>query len=95
MIEGGTFTYAGPGGYAEAAYRDGSRYSASVSYGGDVKGKEKKKKNEGSEFCGGDLVPFHKSLSSNRSEGFDFDDFSSIEEGGEDYSDDEGCYHYY
>ena len=34
MIEGGTFAFAGPGGYAEAAYRDGSRFSASVAYGG-------------------------------------------------------------
>lgn len=33
MIKGGTFAHAGPGGYAEAAYRDGSRFSASVAYG--------------------------------------------------------------
>ena len=35
--KGGTFAYAGPGGYAEAAYRDGSSYGASVAYGGKKK----------------------------------------------------------
>ena len=34
MITGGTFAHAGPGGYAEAVYRDGSRFSASVAHGG-------------------------------------------------------------
>ena len=37
MIKGGIFAHAGPGGYAEAAYRDGSRFSALVAYGGEKK----------------------------------------------------------
>ena len=35
VIKGGTFAQAGPGGYAEAAYIDGNRYSKSVAYGGE------------------------------------------------------------
>ena len=35
VIKGGSFAQAGPGGYAEAAYIDGSRYSMSVAYGGE------------------------------------------------------------
>ena len=34
VIKGGKFAQAGPGGYAEAAYVDGSRYSVSVAHGG-------------------------------------------------------------
>lgn len=51
MIKGGTFAYAGPGGYGEAAYRDGSSYGASVAYGG-----EKEEDNEWFDYR--DMIPF-------------------------------------
>ncbi len=54
MIKGGTFAYAGPGGYGQAAYRDGSRFGASVAYGGEKKG-------DAIQFHRSDLVPLSKS----------------------------------
>ena len=35
---GGTFVHAKPGGYGEAAYRDGDKFGVTVAYGGDKKG---------------------------------------------------------
>lgn len=54
VINGGTFAYAGPGGYGEAAYREGSRFGASVAYGGEKKG-------DAIQFRSSDLVPLRKS----------------------------------
>lgn len=61
MIKGGTFAYAGPGGYGEAAYRDGSRFGASVAYGGEKKG-------DAILFRRSDLVPLRKSEGQSRIE---------------------------
>ena len=37
VVKGGTFAYAGKGGYGEAVYREGSKFSASIAYGGSKK----------------------------------------------------------
>lgn len=56
MIKGGTFAYAGPGGYG-----DGSRFGASVAYGGEKKG-------DAILFHRSDLVPLRKSEGQSRIE---------------------------
>ncbi len=60
VFKGGTFAAAGPGGYGEAAYREGSRFGVSVAYGGE-KEEEKMMKGGAIQFRHGDLVPLRKS----------------------------------
>ena len=85
VIEGGSFAQAGPGGYAEAAYIDGSRYSMSVAHGGEKeqrwkKGVEyeysipEKLDKEGSRFQRGRIESYYPEYSDEGEEFEDIDD---------------------
>ena len=71
VIDGGSYAWAGKGGYAEAAYRDGSKYGTSIAYG--VGGKMKQGAiRGGSNSRGGRIESSHHYDSSDAGEDSDY-----------------------